>query len=96
MAYTIEIRPAFKREIGKLGKPVQVEVIKTLEALKENPFPDGFRKVEGNRCVFYRVRIAKNYRIIYAVNEEQLIVLAVRVGPRKDVYRQINQIKVNL
>ena len=55
--------------------------------LQDNPFPEGFRKVEGNRGILYR--IAKYYRLIYAVDEEKLIILAVRVGPRKDVYRQI-------
>jgi mRNA interferase RelE/StbE len=89
-AYTVEIRPAFRRELGKLPKPVQSEVIETLEALESNPFHDGFRKVEGNRCVLYRVRVSKYYRVIYAVEEEKLIVLAVRVGPRKDVYRRFS------
>jgi len=61
--------------------------LRSLEMLQDNPFPEGFRKVEGNRGILYR--IAKYYRLIYAVDEEKLIILAVRVGPRKDVYRQI-------
>jgi mRNA interferase RelE/StbE len=94
MAYTVEIRPAFRREIKKLPLPIQAEVIETLEMLQLEPFPEGFRKVEGNRGLLYRVRIAKYYRLIYAVDEEKLIILAVRVGPRKDVYRQIHQLKL--
>ncbi len=94
MAYTVEIRPAFRRELKKLSPLIQTEVIETLEMLQDNPFPEGFRKVEGNRGILYRVRIAKYYRLIYAVDEEKLVILAVRVGPRKDVYRQIHQISI--
>ena len=94
MAYTVEIRPAFRRELKKLPQPIQAEVVAMLEMLQDIPFPEGFRKVEGNRGALYRVRIAKYYRLIYAVDEETLIILAVKVGPRKDVYRQIHQIKI--
>jgi mRNA interferase RelE/StbE len=94
MTYSVEIRPAFKRELKKLPKLIQTEVIEMLEILQDNPFPEGFRKVEGNRELFYRIRIAKYYRVIYAVDEEKLMILAVRVGPRKEVYRQVHQIKI--
>jgi len=94
MAYTVKIRPAFRRELKKLPQSIQTEVIERLEMLQDNPFPGGFRKVEGNRGILYRIRIAKYYRLIYAVDEEKLIILAVRVGPRKDVYRQIHQIQL--
>ncbi|EDN66740.1 Plasmid stabilization system [Beggiatoa sp. PS] len=93
-SYIIEIRPAFRRELKKLPPPIQAEVIEILEMLQDVPFPTGFRKVEGNRGTLYRIRIAKYYRLIYAVDEEKLIILAVRVGPRKEVYRQIHQIQI--
>ncbi len=64
MAYTVEIRPAFRRELKKLPQSIQTEVIETLEMLQDNPFPERFRKVEGNRGTLYRVRIAKYYRLI--------------------------------
>jgi mRNA-degrading endonuclease RelE of RelBE toxin-antitoxin system len=62
--------------------------------LQDVLFPDGFRKVKGNRNLLYRIRIAKYYRLIYTVDEEKIIILAVKVGPRKDVYRQIHQLKI--
>jgi mRNA interferase RelE/StbE len=51
MAYTVEIRPAFRRELKKLSQSVQSDVIEMLEVLQEDPFPEGFLKVEGNRCI---------------------------------------------
>jgi mRNA-degrading endonuclease RelE of RelBE toxin-antitoxin system len=42
MAYTVEIRPAFRRELKKLSQPVQSEVIEILDMLQEEPFPEGF------------------------------------------------------
>ncbi len=64
MAYTVEIIPAFRRELKKLPQSIQTEVIETLKMLQDNPFPERFRKVEGNRATLYRVRIAKYYRLI--------------------------------
>ncbi len=54
-------------------------------ALGEDPFPRGTRKMSGYDDVF-RVRVGR-YRILYSVADDQLIVVMLKIGHRKDVYR---------
>jgi mRNA interferase RelE/StbE len=92
--YTLEIRPAFRREFKNLPVPIQTKIFSVLELLKENPFPQGTKKLEGHRGPLYRVKIAKDYRLIYAVLKEKLLIAALKVGPRRDIYRRIQDLKV--
>lgn len=56
--------------------------------LEENPRPHGVEKMETKEKL-YRVYVGpgKNYRVIYQIRDEVLLVLVVRVGDRKEVYR---------
>ena len=54
-------------------------------ALAHEPYPTGTRKLSGYDDV-YRIRVG-HYRILYSVSAAQLIVLVVKIGHRKDVYR---------
>ena len=56
--------------------------------LEENPRPHGVEKLETKEKL-YRVYVGpgKNYRVIYQIRDEVLLVLVVKVGDRKDVYR---------
>ena len=93
-SYTLEIRPAFRREFKNLPAPIQATVFSRLELLKENPFPQGIKKLEGPRGPLYRVKIANDYRLIYAVLKGKLLVVALRVGPRRDIYRRLHDLKI--
>ena len=58
--------------------------------LEENPRPDGVEKM-GTKEKLYRVYVGpgKNYRAIYQIRDEVLLVLVVRVGDRKEGYRRV-------
>ena len=58
--------------------------------LEENPRPHGVEKLETNEKL-YRVRVGpgQNYRAIYQIRDELLLVLVVKVGNRKEVYRGV-------
>ena len=58
--------------------------------LEENPRPHGIEKLEA-KAKLYRVYAGpgKDYRVIYQIQHEKLLVLVVRVGDRKDVYRRV-------
>ena len=58
--------------------------------LEENPRPHGVEKLETKEKLF-RVYAGpgKNYRVIYQIRDEVLLVLVVRVGDRKEVYRRV-------
>ncbi len=55
-----------------------------IQGLGRNPRPSGAEKLSG--LDRYRLRQG-NYRIIYAIEDERLVVLVVRIGHRRDVYR---------
>jgi mRNA interferase RelE/StbE len=58
--------------------------------LEENPRPPGFKQMETKEKL-YRVHLGpgKNYRVVYYIRDEILLVLVVKVGHRKDVYRRV-------
>jgi mRNA interferase RelE/StbE len=88
LAYLVEIAPAARRQVKKMSKSLQVRIIQTIEALGKEPRPEGVKKLSGAREL-YRVREG-DYRIVYEIQDECLLVLVVKVGHRGEVYRGIN------
>jgi len=85
MRYTIEFRPSALRTFKKLPTVIQRRVSSALDGLTTNPFPSGVKKLIHEENV-YRVRVG-DYRILYQVDGQQLLILVLRVGHRKEVYR---------
>jgi mRNA interferase RelE/StbE len=88
--YTLKFTPAALRELEKLDPNVCRKVFSDIEKLKENPRPHGVEKMETKERL-YRVYVGpgKNYRAIYQIRDEVLLVLVVKVGDRKEVYRRV-------
>lgn len=93
--YTIVIDKVALKELKKFPKNIKQSVDKTVTSLTENPFPVGVKKIKGLSKEFvkrmgtdavYRIRVA-DYRIIYTVYEDKVLICVVKVGMRKDVYR---------
>ena len=85
-AYRIELKPAAVRELAALDRRDRGRVGKRIESLAANPRGRGTEKLKGADDL-WRVR-AGDYRIVYAIQDTVLLVLVVRVGHRRDVYRQ--------
>ena len=89
MAYRVELTNAAGRELRKLEKRVPVKLMKgigeTIDALAEDPRPPGVEKVEGGEDL-WRVR-SGDYRIVYTVEDDVLLVVVVRTGHRREVHR---------
>ena len=85
MTYQVLFQPSALRELRKLPRKVQVRIVTRAEALAKEPRPPGVKKLEGMKGL-YRLRVGK-YRMIYQVQDERLVVLVVRIGHRRDVYR---------
>ena len=92
MAYRVELSTSAGKELRKLKKRIQPRIMKSIgeriSALAENPRPPGVEKVEGHDNL-WRVRAGKDYRIVYTVKDDVLLVVVVRVGHRREVYRGI-------
>ena len=83
--YEIEISRSAERQLRRLPRTDQVRIARTMQALANNPFPRGSRKLSGYDDVF-RVRTGR-YRILYSVADRTLVIVVLKVGHRRDVYR---------
>ncbi|MGB3681527.1 MAG: type II toxin-antitoxin system RelE/ParE family toxin [Rubrobacteraceae bacterium] len=87
--YELVIPTIIAKELRKIrrGQPRDFERIEEVAySLADNPLPVGSRELSG-RDDEYRVRVG-DYRIIYAVNDEQMLVEVLRVAHRREVYRK--------
>lgn len=84
-SYTIEWKASASKELRKLPPPVIKRVVTAVTELAADPHPVGSRKLVGSQRT-YRIRTG-DYRVIYTVLDDKLVVEIVRVAHRKDVYR---------
>jgi len=84
-SYEIEISRTAEKQLKKLPTDDQLRVVRAVLALAEEPHPRGSRKLSGYDDVF-RVRVGR-YRVLYSVFENRLVIIILKVGHRKDVYR---------
>lgn len=86
MTYWIEFSPAAARRLRKLDSRARLCVQAVVELLAQEPRPSGAKKLVGGRGE-WRVRTG-DYRIVYEVHDGVLLVLALAVGHRREVYRR--------
>ncbi len=82
--YWVEYTPAAARQIRKLNKTIQARLKSKIAILSENPRPPGSKKLKGFENS-YRIRVG-DYRVIYEIHDDVLLVLIMRVGPRRNIY----------
>ncbi len=85
MAYFIEFRPVVLKNMKQFPKRDLVRIKKKIEALGQNLPEPNTTKMKGNNS-FHKIR-SGDYRIIYEVHDYKLVILIVKVGHRKDVYK---------
>ena len=83
--YTIELKPKAAKELRKLPIPIIRKIASKIDQLALNPYPKGCKKLTGSEHS-YRVRIG-DYRVIYTVFDDKLIIQVIKIGHRKDIYR---------
>jgi mRNA interferase RelE/StbE len=85
MRYEIIIKPAAEKSLDRISKPIRTRIADALERLRDNPRPPGVVKMSGAENL-WRIRIG-DYRVVYEIHNDRLVVLVLRVAHRKDVYR---------
>jgi mRNA interferase RelE/StbE len=81
--YKLVLKKSAAKEIEKLPQADRVRIIAKISDLSTNPRPDGCKKLSGQEK--YRIRQG-DYRILYQIQDHQLVITVVKVGHRKDVY----------
>ncbi len=84
-AYGVKFAPSFIRDLRKIRKDEQDDLLKEAQKLGANPHPTGCKPIKG-RPGAYRIRVGC-YRIVYEVHDQEVVVYVFAVGHRKDVYR---------
>ena len=83
--YRIEVSATAEKQIRKLHRTDQIRTLKAIQALARDPHPRGSRKLRGYEDVF-RLRVG-TYRILYSVDSHRLLILVLKIGHRRDIYR---------
>ena len=83
--YKIEWKASALKELKRLDRKIIPRIVSVVESLAIEPFPPGVRKLQGAQKT-YRIR-SGNYRIIYEVIHERIVIVIIRIRHRKDVYR---------
>ena len=85
-SYSVFIKPSAAKEIEAVGqKDDRQRIVTRIRSLARDPRPFGSEKLSGRQDL-YRLRVGR-YWVVYSVGDAELIVLIVRVGHRKQVYR---------
>ena len=85
MTYAIEVLPATERDLRKVHPEIRARIRGAVLKLAVDPRPPGARALK-DRPGYLRVRVG-DYRIIYTVKDDVLLVTVVRLGHCRDVYR---------
>lgn len=83
--YKIEFLKTAEKEFDKLPKEIQKRIANKLESLTINPYPSDVKALKNGEGRL-RVRVG-DYRMIYRVENDRLVILIIKVGNRKNVYR---------
>ena len=85
--YSVSYEATARKELGKLDRQVARRVARAITALGANPRPAACRRLVGYDEL-WRIRVGA-HRVIYTIKDTELIVLALRIAHRSEVYRQI-------
>jgi mRNA interferase RelE/StbE len=81
--YQLEITKSAQKQLDKLSNAIAEMLIEAILLLAKNPRPSGCKKLKGRDA--YRIRKG-NYRIIYEIYDDVLIVEVIGLGHRKEIY----------
>ena len=87
MSYRIELKRSATKALKKIPKADRKRIAEKIDSLAEGPPNPEITKMKGNNP-FHKVRVG-DYRIVYEIQEDVLLILIVKIGHRKDIYRNL-------
>lgn len=89
MKYAIEFTPTAVKDLKALPKAILKKIDARIASLANNPQPGDVKKLQGSDDL-YRIRVG-DYRIVYTIEDGKLIIVVVRIGHRKEIYRLLKR-----
>lgn len=84
MRYAVEVLRSAQKQLERVPRDRQEQILSVLAALADVPRPEGSLKLAGREA--WRIRVG-DYRIVYEIRDERRVVIVVVVAHRKDAYR---------
>jgi len=88
VTFRIEFTKSAAKALMAIPRKDQKWIARKIERLAQNPPAPAKTKMKGNNP-FHRVRVG-DYRIIYEIQNEILLILILKIGHRKEVYRRVS------
>ena len=82
--YKIEFKKSAVKELNSIHKRDLIKIISKINELADDPRPNGSIKLTNREQ--YRIRQG-NYRILYSIEDDRLVIFVVKIAHRKDVYK---------
>lgn len=87
MKYRINVKKSAAKALKNISKTDQKRISKAIDNLAENLPNPNTTKMKGNNP-FHKIRVG-DYRIIYEIQDDILLILIIKIGHRKDIYRSL-------
>jgi mRNA interferase RelE/StbE len=87
LRYELRFRPAALRQLRKLDSQTARRIKSAIEPLRTEPRPHGVKALTGQHG-WLRIRVG-DYRIVYEVRDDELVVLVIQIGHRSQVYDRL-------
>jgi len=88
LSYKIEVKKSAAKDLKKIPKADRKRIVDKIDSLAENPPLKETTKMKGNNP-FHKIRVG-DYRIVYEIQEDVLLILIIKIGHRKDIYRNLS------
>jgi mRNA interferase RelE/StbE len=86
VTYVVELAAAAAKALAKLDKQSRLRIAGAIELLSVDPRPPAAKQLRGGSDGRWRLRVG-DYRVVYAIEDDRLVVLVLRVAHRREVYR---------
>ena len=84
-SFSVELTRTAEKQLRRVAKRDRGRLLDAIEALGTKPRPQGARKLQGYEDI-YRIRVGQ-YRVVYEVIDDRVVVIVLKLGHRKDIYR---------
>ena len=84
--YELSFRPSVAKDLRDVAKTDVKKILARIDSLRDDPRPPGCEKLSGQES--YRLRQG-NYRIVYAIEDQMLVIEILKIGHRREIYRSL-------